>query len=44
MKDLHLAVGDKEKIKYDINELVLKIPKNYQAKEEMTSVIVLEEW
>ncbi len=34
----------KEKIKYDINELVSKIPKNYKAKEEMISSVGLEEW
>ena len=34
----------KEKIKYDINELVLKIPKNYKAKEEVTSLVGIEEW
>lgn len=34
----------KQKIKYDINELVAKIPKNYQAKEEFTSSLGLEEW
>ncbi|WP_321777547.1 AbrB/MazE/SpoVT family DNA-binding domain-containing protein [Sulfurimonas sp.] len=34
----------KEKIKYDINELVLKIPKDYKAKEEMTLSVGLEEW
>lgn len=34
----------KEKIKYNINELVAKIPKSYQAKEEFTSSIGLEEW
>ncbi|MCD4668680.1 MAG: AbrB/MazE/SpoVT family DNA-binding domain-containing protein [Sulfurimonas sp.] len=33
----------KEKIKYDINELVSKIPKNYKAKEEMISSVGLEE-
>jgi len=35
---------EKEKIKYDINELVSKIPKDYKAKEEITSVLGLEEW
>lgn len=34
----------KEKIKYDINELVAKIPKDYQAKEEFTSSAGREEW
>jgi len=34
----------KEKIKFDINELVSKIPKDYKAKEEITSVVGLEEW
>ncbi|OHE12451.1 MAG: transcriptional regulator/antitoxin MazE [Sulfurimonas sp. RIFOXYC2_FULL_36_7] len=34
----------KEKIKYDINELVAKIPKDYQAKEEFTSSVGKEEW
>ena len=34
----------KEKIKYDINELVSKIPKDYKAKEEMISSVGLEEW
>ena len=34
----------KEKIKNDINELVLKIPKDYKAKEKITSVVGLEEW
>ena len=34
----------KEKIKYDINELVSKIPKNYKEKEEITTAVGLEEW
>ncbi|MBS4068230.1 AbrB/MazE/SpoVT family DNA-binding domain-containing protein [Sulfurimonas sp. RIFOXYB12_FULL_35_9] len=34
----------KEKIKYDINELVAKIPKDYQAKEEIISSLGREEW
>ncbi|MDD5372673.1 MAG: AbrB/MazE/SpoVT family DNA-binding domain-containing protein [Sulfurimonas sp.] len=34
----------KEKIKYDINELVAKIPKDYQAKEEFISSVGIEEW
>lgn len=34
----------KEKIKYDINELVAKIPKDYKAKEEFTSSAGIEEW
>ena len=34
----------KEKIKYDINELVSKIPKDYKAKEELTSSVGMEEW
>lgn len=34
----------KDKVKYDINELVSKIPKDYQAKEETTSAVGLEEW
>lgn len=34
----------KEKIKYDINELVSKIPKEYRAKEEFTSFVGQEEW
>jgi len=33
-----------EKIKYDINELVSKIPKDYKAKEEFISVVGNEEW
>ncbi len=34
----------KEKIKYDINELVAKIPKDYKVKEEFISSVGLEEW
>ena len=34
----------KEKVKYDINELVSKIPKDYSVKEEFTSSVGLEEW
>jgi len=34
----------KEKIKYDINELVAKIPKDYQAKEEFILSVGKEEW
>ena len=34
----------KEKIKYDINELVAKIPKDYQAKEEIILSLGREEW
>ena len=34
----------KEKIKYDINELVAKIPKDYKAQEEFSSSAGLEEW
>ena len=34
----------KEKIKYDINELVYKIPKDYKVEEEFTSSVGLEEW
>lgn len=34
----------KSKIKYDINELVAKIPKEYKAKEEIISTVGLEEW
>ena len=33
-----------KKVKYDINELVAQIPKEYQAQEELTSVVGLEEW
>ncbi len=35
---------EKEKIKYDINELVAKIPKDYKAKEEIVSTVGKEEW
>jgi len=35
---------EKEKIKYDINELVSKIPKDYKASEEMVSSVGIEEW
>ncbi len=35
---------EKEKVKFDINELVSKIPKGYKAKEEITSVVGSEEW
>ncbi len=35
---------EKEKIKYDINELVSKIPKDYKVKEEFTSIAGKEEW
>lgn len=34
----------KEKIKYDINELVAKIPKDYKAKEEFILSVGKEEW
>ncbi|OIP54723.1 MAG: transcriptional regulator/antitoxin MazE [Helicobacteraceae bacterium CG2_30_36_10] len=34
----------KEKIFYDINELVSKIPKNYQTSEEIVSYVGKEEW
>jgi antitoxin MazE len=34
----------REKIKYDINELVSKIPNNYKANEEIESAKGLEEW
>lgn len=34
----------KEIIKYDINELVSKIPKDYKAKEEINLSLGLEEW
>lgn len=34
----------KDKIKYDINELVSKISKDYKAKEEITLSAGLEEW
>ncbi|MDA3909716.1 MAG: AbrB/MazE/SpoVT family DNA-binding domain-containing protein [Sulfurimonas sp.] len=34
----------KEKIKYDINELVSKIQKDYKVQEEFTSVVGMEEW
>jgi len=34
----------KEKIKYDINELVSKIPQNYNPKEEFNTSVGLEEW
>ena len=34
----------KEKIIFDINELVSKIPKNYQASEEIVSHTGKEEW
>ena len=35
---------EKEKIKYDINELVSKIPKDYKANEEIISSVGREEW
>lgn len=34
----------KDKVKYDINELVSKIPKDYKVTEEITSAVGLEEW
>ena len=34
----------KEKITYDINALVAKIPKDYQASEEIVSYVGKEEW
>ena len=34
----------KEKIKYDINELVSKIPKDYTVKEEITVMVGKEEY
>jgi antitoxin MazE len=34
----------KEKIIFDINELVSKIPKNYQTSEEIVSYVGKEEW
>jgi len=34
----------KEKVIYDINELVSKIPKDYQPNEEIMSHIGIEEW
>lgn len=34
----------KEQIKYDINELVSKIPKDYIAKEEIISSVGQEAW
>ena len=34
----------KEKIVFDINELVAKIPKNYQTSEEIVSYVGKEEW
>jgi len=34
----------KEKITYDINQLVSKIPKNYQASEEIVLHTGREEW
>ena len=34
----------KEKITYDIHELVAKIPKEYQASEEIVAYIGKEEW
>lgn len=34
----------KERVKYNINDLVAQIPKGYKAKEEVTSTIGLEEW
>lgn len=34
----------KEKVTYDINELVSKIPKGYKANEEITSYTGREEW
>ncbi|MFA6136644.1 MAG: AbrB/MazE/SpoVT family DNA-binding domain-containing protein [Sulfurimonas sp.] len=33
-----------ERIKYDIHELVAKIPKKYKANEEFSSSVGLEEW
>jgi antitoxin MazE len=33
-----------EKIKYNINELVAKIPKEYEAKEEFISAVGNEQW
>jgi antitoxin MazE len=34
----------KEKIVFDINELVSKIPKNYHTTEEIVSYVGKEEW
>lgn len=34
----------KEKVIFDINELVSKIPKNYQTSEEIVSYVGKEEW
>jgi len=34
----------KEKIHYNIEELVSQIPKNYEASEEIMSVVGKEEW
>jgi len=34
----------KERIKYDINDLVKKIPKDYKAIEEFDDKIGLEQW
>jgi len=34
----------REKIKYDINKLVAKIPDDYKAKEEFNTSVGLEEW
>ena len=34
----------KERIKYDINDLVKKIPKDYKAYEEFDNKIGVEEW
>lgn len=61
MKELHLSIGDKMKVrvenqkiilepikqareKYDINDLVKKIPQDYKTYEEFDSKVGLEKW
>ncbi len=52
MKDLNLSVGNKVIIepiknrrkKYDINDLVNKIPDNYKPHEEFNAKVGIEEW
>lgn len=61
MKELHLSIGDKMKVrvenqkiilepikqareKYDINDLVKKIPQDYKTYEEFDNKVGLEKW
>lgn len=44
IKDNKAIIEPIKKEKYNLDELVAKIPKDYKAHEEITTVIGLEEW